>query len=577
MSTSSSPSAPPAAPTEARAKSLPLAPSEPPALVPARMVNELLYCERLMALEWVQREFTDNAFTLEGRFVHSRADEPRGKLAAPGPVEVPYQARSVWLSSAELGLTAKIDVVEGDAAGTVIPIEYKRGKPPDLPEGAYLPERAQLAAQVMLLRAHGHACDHGEIYFAAAKRRVRIEIDEALVQTVKDAVARARELARSEDLPPPLVDSPKCNGCSLVGIRLPDETNLLREAEPSPAPIRQLLPARDDRLPLYVTEPGARVGVDGEELVVHGKEGKTRARIPDTSHVSLFGNVQISAQALRKLFEREIGVSFLSSGGWLYGRAEGLPSSNVALRMAQHRAAADPATCLRLARAFVEAKIRNQRTLLRRNHPEPPQVTLFELEQFARKARDAERVESLLGIEGTAARAYFGAFSGMLKGPQAACFDLDGRNRRPPRDPVNALLSFAYALLARDLTLALGDAGLDPMVGFYHRPRFGRPALALDMMEELRPIVADSVVVTAINTGVIGEGDFLDRGGAGVSLTPAGRKAMALAHERRLDQLGTHPVFGYRISAKRMLEVQSRLLGRFLLGEIPEYPQLRPR
>ncbi len=110
----------------------------PPALVPARMVNELLYCERLMALEWVQREFADNAFTLEGRYVHSRADEPRGKLAAPGAAEAPYQARSVWLSSAELGLTAKIDVVEGDKSGTVVPIEYKRGKPPDVPEGAYL-------------------------------------------------------------------------------------------------------------------------------------------------------------------------------------------------------------------------------------------------------------------------------------------------------------------------------------------------------------------------------------------------------------------------------------------------------
>ncbi|HEX4513698.1 MAG TPA: CRISPR-associated endonuclease Cas1, partial [Polyangiaceae bacterium] len=435
-----------------------------------------------MALEWVHGEFADNVFTVEGRSVHERADLPAGVLASPdGGADgdtPPYTARSVWLSSEELGLTAKIDIVEGDRDGKVTPVEYKRGKPPDVPEGAYLPERAQLAAQVMLLRAHGYTCEHAEIYFAAAKKRVPIVIDDELIETVRSAVVRARDIARAGTLPPPLVHSPKCDGCSLVGICLPDETAALHEA-PSPEPIRQLHPAQDHRLPLYVTEPGARVGLDGEELVVRGKEDVTRARIGETSHVSLFGNVQISSQVMRRMMELGIGVSFLSSGGWLSGRAEGLGSKNVALRIAQHRAASDREICLRLARAFVEAKIRNCRTLLRRNHPEPPAVALFELEQFARKAQEAESIESLLGIEGTAARAYFGAFTGMIKSTTTA-FDLDGRNRRPPRDPTNALLSFCYSMLARDVTIALGHAGLDPMVGFYHQPRAGRPSLALD-------------------------------------------------------------------------------------------------
>ena len=579
-------------PRSDRAKTLGPLPliSDPPALVPARMVNEVLYCERLMALEWTQGEFADNAFTFEGRTLHARADVPGGVLPAPPgavrPVtpatERPYVARSVWLSSERLGLTAKIDVVEGTEDGVVIPIEYKRGRVPDVPEGADLPERAQLGAQVLLLREHGYRCDSAEIYFAASKRRVPIVIDEALLDIVRGAIARARELSSRVELPPPLVDSPKCDGCSLVGICLPDETNLLRRAnapvddEGEPVEMRRLHPARDDRLPLYVTEPGARVGLDGEELVVKGKEATTRARIPNTSHVSLFGNVQISSQAMRRLFERDIGVSFLSSGGWLYGRAEGLGSNNVDLRIAQHRAVADPATRLRLARAMVEAKIRNSRTMLRRNHDAPSATVLFELEQLARKSKEVESTESLLGIEGTAARVYFGAFAGMLRGEAKERFDLDGRNRRPPRDPVNALLSLAYSMLTRDFVVALGDAGLDPLIGFYHRPRFGRPALALDMMEELRPIIADSVVLTALNTGVVNERDFIVRGLA-VSLTPDARRAMVLAHERRMDQLVTHPVFGYRISWRRVLEVQARLLGRFLLGEIPEYPQLRPR
>jgi CRISPR-associated protein Cas1 len=563
----------------ARALSPPAAPVE---LVPARMINEVLYCERLMFLELAQKEFADNAYTLEGRLVHARADVPGGTLPDPKAQEEipdrPYVARSIWLSSERLGLTAKIDVVEATSDGVVTPIEYKRGRAPELPEGAYLPERAQLGAHVLLLREHGYKCDSAEIYFAGSKKRVPITIDEPLLEVVRAAVDRVRQLSSSAEMPPPLEDSPKCNGCSLVGICLPDETNLLkREHDPPRAkPLRMLHTARDDRLPLYVMEPGARVGVEGEELVVRGKESTTKARLPNTSHVSLFGNVQISTQAMRRLFERGVAVSFLSSGGWLYGRAAGSDTNNVDLRMAQYHAVQDPAIRLRLSRAFVEAKVRNCRTMLRRNHVDVSPVVLFELEQLARKAAQCESTESLLGIEGSAARTYFAAFTGMLRDSAIGTFDMNGRNRRPPKDPVNALLSFAYAMLTRDVTVALGSAGLDPLLGFYHRPRFGRPALALDMMEEMRPILADSVVITAINTNVVDKTSFIVHP-TGVALSPAARKAMALAHERRMDQLMTHPVFGYQITWRRVLEVQARLLGRFLLGEIPEFPQLRPR
>jgi len=406
-------------------------------------------------------------------------------------------------------------------------------------------------------------------------------------------------------LPDPLVDSKKCEGCSLVGICLPDEVNLLRglapsedtvEPEPSDAldqfwpvandggvdggdheiVLRRLQPARDDELPLYVQEQGAKITLSGEELIVRGKKGDARARLPNVSQVSIFGNVQITTQALRALLERGVSVSLLSTGGWFYGRATGVESKNVELRIAQHRAMAEPATCLSLARGIVASKIRNSRTLLRRNHAKPPEVTLFELEQLAKKSEDAEALPSLLGIEGTAARSYFGAFTGMLKGVGAETFDLDGRNRRPPRDPVNALLSLAYSLLTKDFAHVIASAGLDPLLGFYHQPRFGRPALALDLMEEFRPIVADSVVISAINNGAVVASDFITHP-TGVALRPAGRRAFILAYERRMDQLVTHPVFGYRVSYRRVLEVQARLLGRFLTGEIPSYPEFRTR
>jgi CRISPR-associated protein Cas1 len=194
---------------------------------------------------------------------------------------------------------------------------------------------------------------------------------------------------------------------------------------------------------------------------------------------------------------------------------------------------------------------------------------------------------TLLGIEGNAARLYFGAFSGMLKPKQRPDntadtanapwhFDFEGRNRRPPRDPINALLSFAYSLLTKDLSVIAQITGFDPYLGFYHQPRYGRPSLALDVMEEFRPIIADSVVLSVINNGVLSPSDFI-QSGPSFALSPTGRKKFIHAYEGRLDSEITHPIFGYRISYRRILEVQLRLLGRFLTDEIANYPAFTTR
>jgi CRISPR-associated protein Cas1 len=269
----------------------------------------------------------------------------------------------------------------------------------------------------------------------------------------------------------------------------------------------------------------------------------------------------------------------MSYGGWLSGFTDGLGHNNVEIRRAQFRAADDPAVALRLARRFVRNKVANCRTLLRRNHPDAPEGTLRELSALADATERAGGMPELLGIEGNAARLYFEGFPALIRpagGGGELAFDFATRSRRPPRDPVNALLSFAYALLGKDLAVAARAAGLDPFLGFYHQPRHGRPALALDLMEEFRPIVADSVVVSAINTGVVTGSDFL-RSSLGVSMKPEGRKRFTRAYERRMEEEVTHPVFGYRISYRRVLEVQCRLLARHLLGEIPSYPEFRTR
>jgi CRISPR-associated endonuclease Cas1 len=190
----------------------------------------------------------------------------------------------------------------------------------------------------------------------------------------------------------------------------------------------------------------------------------------------------------------------------------------------------------------------------------------------------ADDLGQLLGLEGTAAAAYFGAFPAMLRpkdGP-APAFDLAGRNRRPPRDPVNACLSFAYAILAKECTVAVASVGLDPWWGFYHQPRHGRPALALDLMEEFRPLIADSAVVNAINTGMLVPGMFISGAGA-CQLTPDGRKALIRALELRLDQMATHPIFDYRCSWRAIIRLQAQLLARWLRGDVPAYAGITTR
>ena len=218
-----------------------------------------------------------------------------------------------------------------------------------------------------------------------------------------------------------------------------------------------------------------------------------------------------------------------------------------------------------------------------RNHTTVPRPVLRQLKYAARAVLHAPSLSTLLGIEGAAARLYFENFNGMLKSPRESpnaddesevqrqyAFAFTERNRRPPRDPVNALLSLGYSLLARECTLAAWSAGFDPYVGFYHQPRFGRPAMALDVMEEFRPLIADSVALTLINNGMLANSDFV-RAGDSVSLTPKGRKTFFLAYEKRIHAPVTHPVFDYKVSYRRAIELQFRLLAKVMTGDIEQY------
>ena len=535
-----------------------------PSLIPASMIRKFEYCPRLFYLEWVQSQFEDNQDTAEGTYNHRVVDKSRGRIGNPTDENPVIEASSVLISSEHLGLIAKADIIEG-TDGSIIPIEFKRGQPAHGPQ--WTPELAQLCAIGLILRDQGYNCSEGVLYFAKTRRRVTVTFDDHLLSKIETMIQAMREVAISQHIPPPLVDSPKCAHCSLVGICLPDETNLhTRRSDKQP---RRLTPRDSAARPLYVSEQGAKIGIRGGRVRVtrHNQEIQ-QVRAIDVSQINVTGNVQMSSQLMRAMFSREIPIMWFSYGGWFQGIAHGLPSKHVELRRRQVGIAAQAG--LPVARRLVEGKIRNCRTFLRRNSRTDVSTVLHQLKNLADQAMEVESVESLLGIEGTAARLYFGRFAGMLRNDKLGTFDVNGRNRRPPRDAVNCLLSYAYSLLVKDLTATTHGVGFDPYLGLYHRPRFGRPALALDLAEEFRPLIADSVVVNVINNGEIRPTGFIVRA-QGVSLTPQARRSFLSAYERRLDHEIIHPTYKYRITYRRVLEVQARMLGAYLLNEIPEY------
>lgn len=560
----------------------PARPSAPglPETVPARMVNEFVYCPRLFYLEWVQGRFATSDDVEEGRYVHRVVDEPGGDLPAPD-ADLEHFAgrtsRSFWLTSTALGVSAKIDIVEVGDAGTVTPVDYKKGAP-DKRGNPWPADEIQSVLQALLLQEAGYRVDHAEIWYAETRRRVVLPIDANRRQQAKDLLERLWRTAASDTAPPPLDDSPKCPRCSLVGLCLPDEINALRTRDRTPRRPRGVMAADPDSRPVYVMEQGTLVGIRGGRLEIYKEDERLASyRLIDVSQLCLYGNVNVTAQVMRELFAREVPVCWFSYGGWFTGMAEGLPSKHVDLRRSQYTAGPD--MTLAAAGRMIEGKIKNSRTLLRRNSKIAPGEAVDQLADIAAAAAAPAGYPSLLGLEGTAARIYFSRFTGMVTANtdvDIAAFDTNGRARRPPPDPINALLSFTYALLVKDLTATLTMIGFDPYYGVFHRPRYGRPALALDLAEEFRPLLADSTVIQLINNGEVRPNHFTRRSG-GCQLDRDGRRAVINAYERRMAHEIKHPVFGYRVNYRRALDVQGRILAAYLTGELPEYTPFTTR
>lgn len=582
---------------------------EPQPPLPVRRLHNFIYCPRLFYFQWVENIFQENADTVAGSHVHRNVDAP-SKLEDPKELGVPEGAklRSLRLESESLGLIAVVDIIEGGPDGAEV-IDYKRGSARRDGEGERMakePDAIQVAAHALLLREQGINAVRGAIYYAADKRRVPVEFTEELFEKVKKAIADAKHVASNGTCPPPLKNEARCLYCSAYPVCLPNESlwwskrrkvtepegqlqfifagsaqekvrDQILEAldfaaestdkEPTLQPPR---PSGDDGEVLVVQSPGAQIGQRGDELLVSVKGEEVR-KLPGQQVRSIYcyGAVQITAQAVSTCLELGIEVSYFSPAGRFLGMLGGLPASGVDARRGQYRLFELPGARLQLAREIIRAKIHNQRVMLMRNGDVPDRA--ISLMANFRDATDSARdLTGLMGIEGNAGALYFGQFESMLKQRENWKFDWCGRNRRPPRDPVNALLSLGYSMLAKELTGVCYSVGLDPFLGFMHQPRYGRPALALDLMEEFRPLIADSVAISLINRGELGPEDFIHSAN-GTFLTDKGRRPFWEAWFRRLDAEVSHPEFSYKMAYRRMLEVQARQLWRFVRGEALTY------
>jgi len=582
-------------------------------IMPVRRLNNYVFCPRLFYFQWVENVFQESADTVAGSLVHrnvdepSRLDEEKAKALAENLPEG-ARLRSLRLESEALGIVGVMDLVERGPDGAQI-LDYKKGSARRTGDGgreAREPEAAQVGAYALLLREQGVKVSGAVIYYAADKRRVPVELTEELLAQTRQAIADAKALAASGRCPPPLKNDARCLGCSAYPICLPGESEWWaaqhRRDKPSPQLMFKFIapaaaessqpmelqeaggeprtdagetrepprPKNDDGEILVVQTPGAQVGQRGDQIVVSVK-GEEARKLPghQLRAIYCYGAVQVTAQAAETCLELGIDVAYFSPAGRFIGLLRGLPASGVDARRGQYRLFEQDGIRLRLARECIRAKIHNQRVMLMRNG-DPPDRTLALLSSYRDATVSARDLTELLGIEGMAAALYFEQFATMLKETGAWRFDWRGRNRRPPRDPVNAMLSLGYSVLAKELTGVCHAVGLDPFLGFFHQPRYGRPALALDLMEEFRPLTADSVAISLINRGELGPEDFI-QSASGVFLNETGRRRFWEAWFRRLDTEVSHPEFGYKMAYRRMLEVQARQLWRFVRGDAAAY------
>lgn len=579
--------------------------------LPVRMCNQMVYCPRLFHLEHVQGYFVESEDTISGESEHERQGR-RGRVVGaeafeetsilPSALQL-AKKRTVVFESRALRVRGRFDLLElRDGRATVV--EIKHGRAPrgsdhqwdtfSLPYHAWPGDVVQVGLYMAILREAYVPCDEAVIVYRKSRDRTVIPWSSELERVLHAVVGQARSLEQQATPPPPLRSSPKCRGCSLHPICLPDEYYALQaesvaDPKPSPpdesvespeeSPAPRPVPRGDHRSTLHVLTPGATVTKDSDSLMVRQRDGTSqRVRLKDVSQVALYGPVHVTENCVRHLLSHDVTIAHHTGAGRLLGFTHPLHTRNVHLRIAQYQAAGDVQRSLAIAKPIVLSKLANQRTVLRRYRKHATGDALESgvdrLGRAIASAQTADTLDRLRGHEGDGAAAYFGALGDILPTPWNTTFT--GRSRRPPQCPVNALLSFGYSLLTREAAAATARVGLDPMLGFLHTTIAGRPALSLDIMEPFRPSWIDTMVLRLLSTSSLSTTDFLTCGDA-VYLNDKARRTVIQAFERRGDEMTTHPRLQYRLSYRRLLELEVRLLGMWLRGEVDHWQPMKTR
>lgn len=548
-------------------------------LIRVMALHALAYCERLFYLEEVEEIRRADANVYDGRRLHEEW--------SPEP-----EAVSLELASEILGIKGKLDGLR-EQRGNWLVVEHKKGRSHQ--GQAWASDRLQVLAYALLLAEEvGQPVRQAVIHYHGDNKRVKLTIDpEAARQEVLATVARARQLRESLERPPVTVSETLCRTCSLAPECLPQEEIFAQTGTGRPP---RLFPADDDRQIVHLVEQGLSVKREGEQLVVIFPDGRKKT-LPglNVAALVLHGNIQISTQALHFCAAREIGVHWLTYGGHYVG-ALSPGAGQVQRRHRQFRALTDPTLAGLLAGRLLAAKIDNQLRYLQRTARGQPELAaaaswqeglaalraaLQEVQTLTNQAaQDSEKPgdirDCLRGHEGQAGRVYFSLWPLLLKQPPDSLLAFQGRNRRPPQDPVNALLSFGYALLYRDCVAALQAVGLEPACGFLHTPRSAAYPLAMDLMELFRLLLWDIPLLGSINRRQWQAEDF-DLLPQRVWLSQNGRRKAIQLYENRKQEKWKHPVLSYSLSYARTIELEARLLEKEWTGQPGLFATLRLR
>lgn len=561
---------------------VPLAP-EPPIRIMA--LHAMLYCERLFYLEEVEEIYVADANVYAGRRLHDN-HVPEDDITP--------EKRSFQVASEAWGLTGKADAVR-KRDGQWIVYEHKKGRcrreysdsenaaakrrsgksnagtPAPWPS-----DRIQAIAYAVLIgEMLGQPVTEARIRYHADNVTARFPIDEQALLDLKEAVERARELRRSDQRPPVTENERLCSTCSLAPVCLPEEERGRSEQ-------LQLFPARRSGHTLHVVSPKARIGRSGNTVTLSVEDDVQKYPVEDVDSVVIHGSGQLTTQALHLLSSRGIPVQWYSMGGRFLAGTQSV-SGRVRQRIRQFAALSDAETCLRLARIAIIAKVESQLKYLMRatrgdsDKREPVTVNLDRIRETLIRLPAAASLESVRGLEGQAAKAYFAAMPTLLSSQAGTELIPRGRTKHPPKDRFNCLLSYGYSLLFGLVHRSLLAVGLEPAFGYFHQPRSAAPPLVSDVMELFRTVLWDMPLIGSVNRGMWNAGDLFAETPGQVWLSSEGKKQAIQLFEQRLSETFRHPHTGTSVEYARIVELECRLLEKEWSGYPGEFGQMRLR